>query len=83
MNLRLHSPSKAADRAPRLDLPPPYTLVTLRESGDALFKDLTKGTKLRRPELTRALERLVALGFARKMKRKGETVYRDVDDGKD
>jgi circadian clock protein KaiC len=56
---------------------------TLRESGDALFKDLTKGTKLRRPELTRALERLVALGFARKMKRKGETVYRDVDDGKD
>jgi circadian clock protein KaiC len=56
---------------------------TLRESGDALFKDLSKGTKLKRAELTRALERLVALGFARKMKRKGETVYRDVDDGKD
>jgi DNA-binding MarR family transcriptional regulator len=55
----------------------------LRESGDALFKDLSKGTKLKRAELTRALERLVALGFARKMKRKGETVYRDVDDGKD
>ena len=51
---------------------------TLRESGDALFKDLTKGTKLKRAELTRALDRLVTLGFARKMKRKGETVYREV-----
>jgi circadian clock protein KaiC len=58
-------------------------LQTLRESGDALFKDLSKGTKLKRAELTRALERLVSLGFAKKMKRKGETVYRDVDDGKD
>jgi len=58
-------------------------LQTLRESGDALFKDLSKVTKLKRAELTRALERLVALGFARKMKRKGETVYREVDGGKD
>jgi circadian clock protein KaiC len=56
---------------------------TLRESGDALFKDLSKGTKLKRAELTRALDRLVALGFAKKMKRKGETVYRAVDSGKD
>ncbi len=52
---------------------------TLRESGDALFKDLTKATKLKRSELTRALDRLVALGFAKKMKRKGEVVYREVD----
>jgi DNA-binding MarR family transcriptional regulator len=56
---------------------------TLRESGDALFKDLSKGTKLKRAELTHALDRLVALGFAKKMKRKGETVYREVDSGKD
>jgi circadian clock protein KaiC len=56
---------------------------TLRESGDALFKDLSKGTKLKRAELTRSLDRLVALGFAKKMKRKGETVYREVDSGKD
>jgi circadian clock protein KaiC len=56
---------------------------TLRESGDALFKDLSKGTKLKRAELTRALDRLLALGFAKKMKRKGETVYREVDSGKD
>jgi circadian clock protein KaiC len=52
---------------------------TLRESGDALFKDLTKATKLKRAELTRALDRLVALGFAKRMKRKGEMVYREVD----
>jgi circadian clock protein KaiC len=56
---------------------------TLRESGDALFKDLSKRTKLKRVELTRSLDRLVALGFVKKMKRKGETVYREVDGGKD
>ena len=28
-------PAIAASRTPRLDLPPPYTLVTLREAGDA------------------------------------------------
>jgi circadian clock protein KaiC len=56
---------------------------TLRESGDALFKDLAKETKLKRAELTRALDRLVALGFARKVKRKGETVYREVKGEKD
>ena len=55
---------------------------TLRESGDALFKDLTKGTKLRRAELSRALDRLVALGFAKKLRRKGETVYREAENGK-
>jgi circadian clock protein KaiC len=54
-------------------------LHTLRESGDALFKDLSKATKLKRAELTRSLERLVSLGFAKKMKRKGETVYREVN----
>jgi circadian clock protein KaiC len=56
---------------------------TLRETGDALFKDLAKVTKLKRAELTRALDRLVALGFAKKMKRKGETVYRELDGEKD
>ena len=56
---------------------------TLRESGDAPFKDLTKRTKLKRAELTRALERLVALGFAKKARRKGEAVYRAADGGKD
>jgi len=55
---------------------------TLRESGDALFKDLTKKTKLKRVELTRALDRLLSLGFARKVRRKGETVYREVESGK-
>jgi circadian clock protein KaiC len=55
---------------------------TLRESGDALFKDLTKGTKLKRAELTRALDRIVALGFAKKVRRKGETVYREIVNGK-
>jgi circadian clock protein KaiC len=56
---------------------------TLRESGDAFFKDLSKVTKLKRADLTRALDRLVALGFAKKMKRKGETVYREVGGGRD
>src|SRR5215204_711448 len=55
---------------------------TLRESGDALFKDLTKKTKLKRVELTRALDRLLLLGFAKKVRRKGETVYREVESGK-
>ncbi|HEY0100889.1 MAG TPA: ATPase domain-containing protein [Pyrinomonadaceae bacterium] len=55
---------------------------TLRESGDALFTDLSKGTKLKRAELTRSLERLVSLGFAKKVKRKGETVYRQTDEQK-
>jgi circadian clock protein KaiC len=54
----------------------------LRKTGDALFKDLTKGTKLRRAELTRALDRIVALGFAKKLRRKGETVYREIVNGK-
>jgi circadian clock protein KaiC len=51
---------------------------TLRESGDALFTDLSRGTKLKRAELTRALDRLVALGFAKKVKKKGEIVYREI-----
>jgi circadian clock protein KaiC len=58
-------------------------LQTLRESGDALSKDLSKVTKLKRVELTHALERLMALGFAKKMRRKGKTVYREVGGGKD
>jgi circadian clock protein KaiC len=55
---------------------------TLRESGDALFKDLTKGTKLKRADLLRALDRLVTLGFVKKLSRKGETVYREIENGK-
>jgi circadian clock protein KaiC len=54
----------------------------LRKTGDALFKDLTKGTKLKRSELTRALDRIVALGFAKKVRRKGETVFREIVNGK-
>jgi circadian clock protein KaiC len=51
----------------------------LRKTGDALFKDLIEGTKLKRAELTRALDRIVALGFAKKLRRKGETVYREIE----
>jgi circadian clock protein KaiC len=57
-------------------------LQTLRGSGDALFKDLLKGTKLKRAELTQALDRIVALGFAKKLRRKGETAYREIEKGK-
>jgi DNA-binding MarR family transcriptional regulator len=54
----------------------------LRKAGDALFKDLLKETKLKRAELTHALNRIVALGFAKKLRRKGETVYREIEQGK-
>lgn len=52
---------------------------TVREAGDAFFNELTKRTKLKRTELTLSLDRLVALGFTKKMRRKGEIVYREIE----
>jgi hypothetical protein len=50
----------------------------LTESGDAGLKELMKATKLKRAELERALDRLVALGFVEKGTRKGEIIYREL-----
>ena len=52
-----------------------YQKVT--ESGDAVLEDLLNETKLKRGELKRALDRLVALAFVKKATRRGETVYRE------
>lgn len=50
----------------------------LSQSGDARVKDLTKSTQLKSAELVPALERLVTLGLAKKVKKKGEIVYREL-----
>jgi circadian clock protein KaiC len=50
----------------------------LSESGDAGLKELMKATKLKRAELERALDRLVALGFVEKATMKGEIIYREL-----
>jgi DNA-binding MarR family transcriptional regulator len=50
------------------------------QSGDIAFEDLLSETKLKRAELKRALDRLLALGFVEKTKKKGEIVYREVNE---
>jgi hypothetical protein len=50
----------------------------LSDSGDAVIEDLLSATKLKRAELKRALDRLVALGFVEKINKKGQTVYREL-----
>jgi circadian clock protein KaiC len=50
----------------------------LIDTGDALIEDLLSATKLKRAELKRALDRLVALGFVEKTNKKGQTVYREL-----
>jgi circadian clock protein KaiC len=50
----------------------------LHDIGDAVIEDLLTATKLKRAELKRALDRLVALGFVEKISKKGETVYREL-----
>ena len=50
----------------------------LAESGDAGLKELMKATNLKRAELERALDRLVALGFVDTGTRKGEITYREL-----
>jgi predicted transcriptional regulator len=52
----------------------------LRQSGDIAFENLLSETKLKRAELKRALDRLLALGFVEKTKKKGEIVYREVNE---
>src|SRR5215207_3919633 len=49
----------------------------LIDTGDAVIEDLLDTTKLKRAELKRGLDRLVALGFVEKISKKGETVYRE------
>jgi circadian clock protein KaiC len=53
-------------------------LLTLNEFGEATLKDLNARTGSRQAELTRALNRLVALNYAGKRTRKGQTIYRAV-----
>src|SRR5215213_8159459 len=50
----------------------------LTESGDAGLEELINGTHLKRAELKRALDRMVALGFVEKATRKGEIIYREL-----
>jgi circadian clock protein KaiC len=50
----------------------------VNKSGDAVLEDLITATKLKPAELKRALDRLVALRFIEKTKKKGEIVYREV-----
>ena len=52
----------------------------LRQSGDIAFENLLSETKLKRAELKRALDRLLALGLIEKTKKKGEIVYREVNE---
>jgi DNA-binding MarR family transcriptional regulator len=52
----------------------------VNKSGDAVLEDLITATKLKPAELKRALDRLVALGFIEKTKKKGEIVYREVSE---
>jgi predicted transcriptional regulator len=51
---------------------------TFDESGEAVLKDLMSSTKLKRAELKRALDRLVALGFVGTATRKCEIIYREM-----
>jgi circadian clock protein KaiC len=51
---------------------------TLTESGDAGLQELIDATNLKRTELKRALDRLVALGFVEKATKKGEIIYREL-----
>jgi circadian clock protein KaiC len=50
----------------------------VNKSGDAVLEVLITATKLKPAELKRALDRLVALRFIEKTKKKGEIVYREV-----
>jgi circadian clock protein KaiC len=50
----------------------------VNKSGDAVIEVLITATKLKPAELKRALDRLVALRFIEKTKKKGEIVYREV-----
>jgi circadian clock protein KaiC len=51
---------------------------SLMESGDITFENLLGETKLKRPDLKRALDRLVALEFVEKIKKKDTVVYRQL-----
>ncbi len=53
-------------------------LGTLGELGQASVEALTQATNLRRGELTRILDRLIALGYALRVVEEGQTVYRPV-----
>ncbi|MEN3327492.1 MAG: circadian clock protein KaiC [Acidobacteriota bacterium] len=52
------------------------------ECGDAVLQDILNATKLKRVEVTRALDRLIALSFIKKASKKGETVYRELREKK-
>ena len=51
-------------------------LRAIEKAGELPLKELTAGTKLKRAEMIAALDRVVALGYAKRATRKGETIYR-------
>ncbi|MCP9495857.1 MAG: AAA family ATPase [Pyrinomonadaceae bacterium MAG19_C2-C3] len=51
-------------------------LLVIKEASEVPLKELTARTGMKRAELTRALARLVALDYAKKTTKKGETIYR-------
>ena len=74
---RLREPAKHWDRDGLTDQET-MVLRTLSELEEAPLKDLSERTGLRRTALTRALNRLVALNYAAKVKNDKETIYRAV-----
>jgi circadian clock protein KaiC len=72
---QLREPAKHVDRDGLTDQET-MVLRTLKELEEAPLKDLSQRTGLKRAELTRALNRLVTLNYAGKLKHDNETIYR-------